>query len=513
MKLSDVLKLYERSAEPSIDRYRVPCSTAQLFAASVTGLIRELAEDAAVEPWAELVGAARAARWRAAVEPLELDHPMSGAKLALNETYALADRLLPLTNGMLELQLQRLLEACLLFHEAGNRELVAAVLESLRDGDPADTSLVVINKRAATAAQRRLAEAGVALAVRTPREFMTGPLHDFCVVVGPGEWFPPQMLTSLRAEQVSLVHYAHLRDADTFHGVFGSSASVRLSVAVRQPRGGATAPGVADEAEAPVQLDWSHVIEQATAVVRNTAVHPEEQVKARLILLAGGHGCWVSLGSSTIRGLDLTAPSGERVVAYPVATLSPGQVVLLRAGGSLGSVLRTLADQELITMGHDAQAVRQRQREWKSALRSQLRRQGSAGVIKTLRLRGARTANVRHWAGDDNLRPLHDADFELLLQLLGLVNTGVHLADGRALWRAHQRAGIRLAEALEDVIEGADLAPLELDGFQELTLPEQHTGARLQAFRVVAVGEEVRDVPLASTRKAFRLGGGLRWLE
>ncbi len=513
MRLSDVLKLHELTARPSIERYRVRCNAAQLFSASVAGLTRELAQDAGTEPWAELIGAARAARWRAAVEPLELTHPMSGAQLALNETYALGDRLLPLTNGMLQLQLQRLLEACVLFHEGDNRELVAAVLDSLGDGDPADTSLVVINRRAATAAKSRLVEAGVTVAVSTPREFMTGPLHDFCVVVGPGGWFPPQMLTTARAEQVSLVHYAHLRDADTFDGVFGSSATVRLSVAVLQPRGGAVAPGVADEAEAPVQLDWSHVIEQATAVVRDNGVHPEEQVKARLVVLAGGYGCWVSLGSITIRCLDLSAPSGERVVAYPVASLGPGRVVLLRAGGSLSSVLRKLADQELIALGHDAPAVQQRQQEWKGALRSQLHRQGSASVITTLRLRGARTANVRHWAGDDNLRPLDDADFQLLLQLLGFEDTDVHLADGRALWRAHRRAGTRLAEALEAVIEEADLTPLELEGFQELTLPDQHTGARLQAFRVVAFGEETRDVPLGATRKAFRLGGGLRWLE
>ena len=163
-------------------------------------------------------------------------------------------------------------------------------------------------------------------------------------------------------------------------------------------------------------------------------------------------------------------------------------------------------------LGPAARRMRDRQQEWKGRLREELARVGSVRLEEALRRRGSTTANLRFWASEDNIRPRQDHDFALLLRHLGFADPGPFLTEGRSLWSAHQRAGVRLTTALEELVEKADLGELEISGRQKLQLVRPGITATLTAVRVLAVNPQTQEVALTSTRRPFPLRGA-RWLE
>jgi hypothetical protein len=503
---------YSLATDVSPERYRVVCPEARRFSRALSALLSVLGEDAMNPLWEAVVGTARAARWRSAAEGIPFNAPESGADEPLTLLMEAGRALDGLVEARQESALQKLLSCASKLRAENNEALAAAILATVRDGDPRDTCVVAVSRKNALALSGWLSGQSVGIPALMPREFMGGRRWDFAVVVGAGDWFPGQMFTCPRAEAITLVHYAHLRDSKKFWGIFGSFATVTLAVDVRED----PTPVGEDDDEAPDELaaeqvpepPWPALLQQAVA--QSGPDEPtEERLPSRLVVLAQGFGLWLPIDAVRIRGLDLSAAKGERVVGLATASITKGIVLVTREGASVAGTLAAMADAEL---GARAPEIRQRQREWKESLRAKLRAVGAATFSRTLERAGARTTNVRYWASEDSIRPQQDHDFDVLLQLLGIADRARHLNDGRILWGAHHRAGIQLTTALEAVVDDADLSELEATGRQQLHLNDQNISATLTAFRVVAIQADTHPVAAAAARRPFKLKGA-QWLE
>src|SRR5205085_375010 len=70
-----------------------------------------------------------------------------------------------------------------------NLALSAAIIDTLTDGDPADTCVVAVGSRAGRSLSAWLESQQVTCPVLMPRDFISGRAWDFAVVVGAAEWF------------------------------------------------------------------------------------------------------------------------------------------------------------------------------------------------------------------------------------------------------------------------------------------------------------------------------------
>ncbi|HUK72158.1 MAG TPA: hypothetical protein VLW50_25885 [Streptosporangiaceae bacterium] len=498
---------YRASVQISPERYVVADTRSSVFSDALTRLARELGEDASEPPWDQVMAAGRAARWRSATEPVPFGSPSSAAAKPFTELLALSSRLRGSIESYRQNLLGELVETAEGVLQSGNEKLAEAVLDCLHDGERGETCLVTVGRRAAAAVAGWFEEIGEGYPVLVPRPFMAGRVWDLAIITGAGAWFPPQMLTTPRAAQTTLVHQSWIRDFVQFNGVFGEPATVGIRVSVREPRPRAGSRNLVAEVEAPELVpkpDWRAV---AASIPR--ASEDDDLVDAKLAVLSGGYGVLLPISGDRIRGLHPDAPPGERVVSLKLTAVVPGSILLLRERGTEAALLRTLAASHL---GADRQRIQDLQADWKGRLREAIGREGAGNVARALRARDAQTVNLAYWSSDDCLRPQRDADFAVLLKYLGIRDPAPFIAAGIALWRAHSKAGHDLTRALEQRVEQLDLAPLEIHGLQELHPEGAPSAATMTAFRVAAVSAETIRVPRHSTRRPFHARGAA-WLE
>ncbi len=507
--LSTALTAYDLAQAVQPERCRVTSAPMRRYSKIVQALVRCLGQEATLPLWESLVGSAKAARWRASAEAVPFSWAGSSARPALEEVIRQANRLDRLVDADPAAWLQALAKAAADLVEEDNAALADALLTCLSDGDPDDTCVVSCRGRSAVVTSNWLRQQGVTVPVLTPRDFLRGRGWDFAVVVGPSDWYPSRLITCPSASAVTLIHYAHIRDSERVCGVFGTLATTPIAVRIRDD-GVAERDGNDSLQESAVeqlpQPQWSALVQQAAP---RTATPDEYKVAARLLAMVGESGLWLPVDATSIRGLDAHAPRGERILHLRAGSVTAGSVLVIRENGTISGTLAAMADSLL---GPSAKEIRQRQREWKERLRQQLVRVGHNQLERVLRTQGSSTANLRFWAGEDNIRPLHDHDFVVLLRYLGFSDPAPYLEDGRSLWRAHHGAGARLTAALEDLVEKADLSELEASGRQQLELGQDGARATLTAVRVLAVNQEAHEVPLSATRRPFPLRGA-RWLE
>ena len=108
------------------------------------------------------------------------------------------------------------------------------------------------------------------------------------------------------------------------------------------------------------------------------------------------------------------------------------------------------------------------------------------------------------------VRPQDDADFELLLDWLGLPKQP-HFELANALRRARLQASQDIREILEDVVSSADLSELERKGYLrfELDLPGFRS---IIATRVLAIAPIAEPIYRHDVRRLFT-DLGAQWLE
>jgi hypothetical protein len=500
---------YRTAGRPSASRWAIDDACSARFAGALRALLRDLEEDASSPAWEPIVAAARAVRWRGAIDPVPFASHHSSVAEPLSSLLGMAGKLAGSLDHHRGRLLDELVTAATAYRDNGNLAYSRAVLDCLSSGDPASTCLAVARHRRATAISGWLTEAGQVAPVLGPREFLeSGRIWDLAILPGAGDWFPPYMLLSARAEEITLVHPRWVRDSHSFYGVFGELATRSVHVTVRAPRARdvpGTAPLGLPARELVPQPDWSLVV--ASAPRPPAAGHPAEP--CMLAILGGGYAVWLPVGAQRIRGLVPAARPGERVVNLPIKALHQGAILLLRLGSTESAALRPLVDSIL---GSQQPTIRSLQEEWKARLRRRMAGPGAAELARRVRASGAQAVNLQHWVTDESIRPRDDRDFRALLEVLGLSPAAPYIEAGRALRRAHAQAGHELTRALEQQVEQQDFAELESRGLQELRLEGIPGLAAMVAFRVIAIKPDVTDVPSNQTRHPFRVRGAA-WLE
>ncbi|TDC88825.1 hypothetical protein [Actinomadura sp. 7K507] len=504
----DADAFYQAARTPSASRWAIDDACSVRFAGALRSLLRDLEEDAPSPSWEPIVAAAKAVRWRGAVDPVPFDSDHSSVVEPLAELLTTAGELAGSLDRQRSQLLEELVTAATAYRDSGNVAYSQAILECLSSSDPASTCLAVARHRRAAPISEWLADAGQTAPVLGPREFLeSGRVWGLAILPGAGDWFPPHMLLSGRAEEITLVHPRWVRDSHRFYGVFGELATRPIALTVREPR----ALDVQDpDPELPArelipQPDWSLVAESAPH--SPVAGSPAEPCK--LAVLGGGYAIWLPVGAQRIRGLVPSARAGERVVNLPIKAARQGSILLLRLGSTESAALRPLVDSLL-----DSQqaTIRSLQEKWKARLRSKMAGLGAAELGRRVRASGAQAVNLQYWATDDSIRPRDDLDFRALLEVLGLSPAEPYIDAGRALRRAHVQAGHELTRTLEEHVEQQDFAELESRGMQELRLEGIPGLAAMVAFRVMAIGPGVTDIPSSHARHPFRARGAA-WLE
>jgi hypothetical protein len=209
-----------------------------------------------------------------------------------------------------------------------------------------------------------------------------------------------------------------------------------------------------------------------------------------------------ALGDSRVQVLDPEAQLGRRIDWVPACQVAPGAFVLLRSEGG-GDLIVTVAD---LLLGAAAPRLREMQAEWKKRLVEQIELRGLDGTIRALRsLRSSRASreNVLNWASSRSLRTADEADFFAIMRLVGLEGQERTYWNGMGkLDQAHQRAGFKIRDELEQEAERADLVVLQTKGMLDFTLPDG--GGALTAFRVEDISPQTYTVPNQQLNEPFR---------
>jgi hypothetical protein len=453
------------------------------------------------ELWGDLLGAAKALRWRLITQPqpLAANSPViDGAANLRREVGRLRDSVGD--------EATRLLDA--LAHSAdelaGADPPAGVVL--MRCIDEVDGDCVVLgeNQRAVTGLLLWLADTGVS--VLTPGGLRQAEDIEVsqAYAVGPPRIFGPALITAPPIGELSFVVPAWFGDRSVPHTLFAPLASgpTRIRVKVRE-EGDLTAPapiaGVDDEIRP--QPVWS----KSESVTRAPG---HDEVVAHKVLLGGGRAIFLDEAGDRIRALDPAQPPGERVLQIEVANVRPGAYLVLSEGQTEP---RVLYERAMVMLGDRAAATEMSQQRWKSALQQRLDTLGSARTEHALAAAGVlRASRATEWVEPTLARPRRNEDFEELLRWLDLpVQPAFTLATH--LWRLRMQASADIREQLERAVSEADLSVLERDGFIRLDL-DQPGFRGMIAARVLAISPDATVIARHEARLPF-LDRSAQWLE
>jgi hypothetical protein len=453
--------------------------------------------------WDDLVGAAKALRWRSVTQPqpIELNPALrDGAEQVVLQVR----RLRGAVSGANEALLHELAEAAEAV--ATSDPVLGSVLwRSVEEGDPGDCVVVAASKAAQAGLERWLAPLGVV--VRTAIELERQQRQvEWAYVVGPPRFFRSALVTAPTTSAVTFVVPAWFADRSIPRSAIAAYAdgAIRIEARISTEGNMSDLPLVVavDEVEDDFlpQPAWG----TSSAVDREPT---SEEVVAHKLLLSGNLALWLDDGDR-IRTLDPDQPSGERVTYTDVEAVRAGTYLLLRRGETERGTLYRAA---LRLMGARASNVGTSQQSWKELLSHRLAEQGYAAVRDALRRRGVKTANrVRAWTEPSLVRPQSDHDFEALIEWLGLP---IQPTFGYAtmLRGLLYQASADIRDHLEAAVGKADLSVLERDGNMSLDLKAE--GFRgIIATRVLAISPHTEIVSRHDARVPFP-DRSAQWLE
>ncbi len=377
-------------------------------------------------------------------------------------------------------------------------------------------------------------EGGTHLKVLTPAALRTGGFYDELFLFGAPRWYIRNagdfLFTTPRSSRLSIFGYRwtdlNLKIEPLFHrrvaAANGSGdrspdeAASQQAIKAHVEESG-TDPTVADS-EPPFELPVVDV--QAIMRSRRTGSSPfdayEEEIEARLILLAGGDAVLLpytddaksfsadvderAVNASDEDDEDEDSATVRRVLNKQIEV---GDFILLRTGGG-GDLLPVVADS---LMGEKLAAHRRAdQKRWKDALRAYERRFGMDELCRQLAAAGglrANSTNVRNWMRERNLRPAADADFSAILSVAELAGDAPrYFLTADQLNSVHHSAGNEIRRKLIAEVKKADLDVLRLSGKMTFHLEGVAAGASMTAYRierilpdiVMARAHEVNDV-------------------
>lgn len=497
---------YERSA-------RLMCTGVELVvvgdpvSARVNAATRQLlllARDDTPGLWGDVVGAAKALRWRLLTQPQPLEFNR-GLRQAASDVEEEAARLRPAVGSAAQQALAELVAATA-GAVAADPIAGGVLLESVQDAGTGSCVIIAANGSAVAGLESWLRPLG--FVVRGAGQLVRDQMFvEQGYAVGPPRFFPSSLVTAPMTEALSYFLPAWFADRSIPRSALGERAEGGVLVPGRLFTVGDTMERVPDTLEAVTEEE---LLPQAVWIAPNDSPREPgtEEVAARRVMLSGGYAMLLDDDGEWIRAVDPTQPGGRRVTTVAVHAVRPGIYLLLRDGET---ERRALYEAALKLMGSQAQGVEASQARWKGALQGRLSQHGQTAVVRVLARLGVRTLDrVRAWTEPMLARPRSNRDFELLLQWLGIpVPPTYELAT--ALSRKRAQASADIADQLEQAVGAADMSVLERDGHLRVELAAE--GFRgVIATRVLGVSPHVEIVSRHEARVLIE-DRSAKWLE
>ncbi|MGX9671170.1 hypothetical protein [Mycobacterium sp. HM-7] len=454
--------------------------------------------------WDDLVGAAKALRWRLLTQPqpVELNNALTQS---VNDVAEEAARLRSGISPAHQLKLDELVAAAtgVLTEDP---VLGSVLVESIFDAGVENCVVIAASGAAAAGLESWLGPRDVV--VREAGQFIRNrSFSEQAYVVGPPRFFTSSLVTTPRTESLTYLMPAWFRDRSIPRSVLAAYAEGALEIEARSFNvGDASEPAITHTEDTLNEQDLlpQPVWNVSAAVVRDPG---RDEVAARRVLLSGGYAILLDDGER-IRAVAPAQPGGERVAYVDVDAVAPGTYLMLRDGET---ERQALYDAALKLLGAHAPATEQSQARWKGELQARLDRYGQAAVIRDLAKAGVQTLDrVGAWTEPTLARPRSDRDFGLLLEWLGVpLHPTYELAT--ALRRKRSQASADVADQLEQAVGEADMDHLQRVGHMRLeTKAEGFRG--VIATRVLALAPTKEIVLRHDVRVPF-LDRGAKWLE
>ncbi|MEJ7647728.1 MAG: hypothetical protein WKF57_01580 [Nakamurella sp.] len=454
--------------------------------------------------WDDLLGAAKALRWRHATQPQPLQ--FNPAVQQMSATVAAeASMLRPAVGSEVREALTAVAAtaAALAEHDPF---LGAALFEAIEESGFLTSVVIGANGAAVAGLTNWLTPFGVAV-YSTSQLVREQRLFERAYAVGPPRFMPASLVTAPLTEALSYYVPAWFSDRSIPRSPLADLAEGTPPIKRRD--------FVIGDTSSPTPTDSEETLPETTLLPAAVWIPPDapsrepgrDEVAARRVLLSGGYAILLDDGER-IRSVDPTQPGGERVTNVDVKSVRPGIYLLLRDGET---ERLALYDAAIRLMGTQASAVAASQARWKAALQSRFDQYGQAWVLRELSKLGVRRLDrVRAWIEPTLVRPRSHRDFALLLEWLGVpVNATFPLAN--ALNKKRSQASVNIAEQLEDAIGAADLAALERDG--HLRFAVQSAGFRgVIATRVLSISPYV-EIVLRHDARVLSTDRSATWLE
>lgn len=448
----------------------------------------------------DLVGAAKALRWRQITQPQPTAFNPSRQHLA-TEVIKHARRL----SGAIGDQtlLDELVCSANVLAETDS-EVGSALLISISEVGADACVVVAASRSAVTGLEPWLRDHGVLVLTAGELE-REQPEREQAYVVGPPRFYRSSLVTAPVTEAVSFLLPAWFGDRTVPRSAIGQYAEGAIRIKARVFVEGDTSEPVVDLPGDEVEDDY--LPQPVWGNRREGDREPtSEEVEARKLLLSGNLAMWLDDGDR-IRSIDPDQPSGERVTYTNVSAVRPGTYLLLRQGETERSVLYQAAIARLPR----GDAVDRSQAGWKQLLAERIHEVGYGRVVRLLRDAGVKSADrARAWTDPNLIRPANDQDFEKLLQWLGIP---VQPAFGYAamLRKTIYMVSAEIGKQLEAAVSAAELSELDVTGHISLDVKTQ--GFRgILATRVLAVSPFSEVVPRHDARVPFEDRSG-QWLE
>lgn len=464
-----------------------------------------LARDDSTGLWDDVLGAAKALRWRLLTQPQPSEEG-SAVRISAADIVAEAARLRAGVGVLAQKALDELADAAVAAALA-DRAVSAELLRLLQEATVDECVVIAASGASAAGLEGWLGPLG--FRVRTATQVTREQLFtESGYAIGPPRFFPASIMNAPMTETLSFVFPSWFGDRSLPRSVLASHAEGTLPVPVMVFT-------IGEDTELPVAhaedaIDETKLLPQASWIPPDAPSREpgSDEVAARTVLLSGGYALWLDDDGERIRAVDPSQPGGERVINIDIEAVRPGIYLLLRDGETERQALYEAA---LKLMGAQAAAVATSQAEWKRTLQSRIDQLGRLNVVRELGKAGVKTLDrVTAWTDPMLVRPRSNQDFETLLQWLGIsVHPAYELAT--SLRRKRAQASVKIGDELEEAVGAADMSLLEREG--HLRLDAGTAGFRgVIATRVLSISPHVEVISRHDARQ-LRPDRSARWLE
>lgn len=502
MRFIDAVHAYEVAACAIATRETVAFPLARRFAGEVRRMGRAIEPFEDDQLWGAFIRRSRRTLRELSLTPLSPSHPA----FELSESIALLAALAERARGSYPDDVVARADLCVnsladVIREETN-PLGNLIAEILNTGALKESGLVV-KTRHLDAVRSWLGTAARGVRLVTEREIADVSGLESLVVVGPGCWFPPHIISAPRAEIICFVHYDFLLDREHENRLFaGSHGSPGTRIRLSAPAQPAASDDEMEAALLVPTVDWD-ALARASGTQRRGA-DDVDAVPANLFLLADGYSVFLEAtdGPTIDVVVNLESGSQPKLRSERTRAIAQGDFIVLRSEGGSGDYIPGIADARL---GRRASLLRASQAQWKEALRKKVREHGFPRVERELRALGVPSPNLRYRLWKNSLRSRDPNDFRILMEYIGLADRAaeIWIAMGD-IFEAHIRAGQDVRKLLENAVLAADSEQLIQTGRVDVRLTEMSAGT-LSVLRVEGRAPEPTSVDEDELRVMIRV--------